>query len=219
MRHMGRLIWTLSLWIVCASAGTCGQYPSSMPWLGLLVAKNNSSASTSPPIVATPQWKIFVTAGVSSPYIGVSGFDADCMGDTNKPADSSVYKAMIVEGTTRRACSTPMCGGGAAEGIDWVLKPSHRYVRASDSADLFTAGSAAVFSFGTWSNPPDAAALSFWTGLTASWTNSPSNCLSWANNLGGTFGATGNSSSTNSSVISATALDCTGSYHLLCVEQ
>ena len=45
---------------------------------------------------------------------GISGADARCSSDGNKPS-TGTYKAMIVSGTTRRACSTANSGGGSSE--------------------------------------------------------------------------------------------------------
>ncbi len=197
----------------------CQRYPESNPVLWLFLVQGIPAAAASPALPG-PAFQVFVTSSTVSPYLGIGGFDNECMTDPVKPSGGSTYKAMVVQGTTRRACVSAGCAtSGAAEGIDWVLQPSRRYVRATDFAELFTANSAGVFSFGSWQSPPSAISVSFWTGLTASWTNSASHCLSWSNNLAGTYGATGDASATNSAVVAGAALDCTGSYHLLCVEQ
>ncbi|HLD45750.1 MAG TPA: DUF1554 domain-containing protein, partial [bacterium] len=65
--------------------------------------------------------KIFVTDATYNGNLGgVAGADALCEADANKPA-TGTYKALIVDGVARVACTTANCGGGAGENIDWVL--------------------------------------------------------------------------------------------------
>ena len=47
--------------------------------------------------------------------------DQKCSDDVDKPS-TGTYNAMVVAGTTRRACSSANCGGGTGEHIDWVLQ-------------------------------------------------------------------------------------------------
>ena len=52
---------------------------------------------------------------------GIAGADAVCNSDAAKPSITpNIYKAMIVDGTTRKASTTTNAGDGQ---IDWVLLP------------------------------------------------------------------------------------------------
>lgn len=68
----------------------------------------------------TPKYKTFITAAKFNGDIQSAGgqataiesADSLCMADANKPTDSSTYKAMLVDGTNRLACTTSLCSGG-----------------------------------------------------------------------------------------------------------
>ncbi|MBE7440417.1 MAG: DUF1554 domain-containing protein [Spirochaetales bacterium] len=144
---------------------------------------------------------------------GVSGADAKCnSADANKPG-SGTYKAMIVQGTTRRACSTANCTS-SSENIDWVFKPGAQYYRSNRTTLIGTASSAGIFASAVW----DTGETRFWTGLGSDWTNSANHCLSWTSGDNGQAGSYGLTDGTTS------AMDCTGSggwgnSYLLCVLQ
>ena len=69
---------------------------------------------------------LFVTAaGYNGNLGGVSGADAKCMADANKPSDGKTYKAMLTDGSTRIACTSANCTtSGNAEHLGWVLHPA-----------------------------------------------------------------------------------------------
>ena len=147
--------------------------------------------------------------------------DAFCMGDANYPA-TGTFKAMLVEGTNRRACTTANCSGGTAEHIDWVLKPTTAYVRAVGGLVIMTTNANGVFPFGTLTNSMGAGGATYWTGLAADWTVDAKICTGWTSNAGGANqGNKGLESSTSSlSVGGAGGLpQCNNTYTLLCVEQ
>ena len=150
---------------------------------------------------------------------GISGADARCSSDGNKPS-TGTYKAMIVSGTTRRACSTANCGGGSSENIDWVLKPSTKYYRADGTTEIFTTNAAGIFVYGTATNTISNTSVGVWTGVNIDWTNTAGDCTAWTSTAGttGRGSAAFNTSDDMISIDQAAA--CTASaYSLYCVEQ
>jgi hypothetical protein len=90
---------------------------------------------------------IFTTSGTNNGnFGGMAGADAYCTSDANKPTRGT-YKAMLVDGTNRVACTSSFCGGsGVSEHVDWVLDPTTLYSR-SDGTPIGTTTSAGVFTF------------------------------------------------------------------------
>jgi hypothetical protein len=157
---------------------------------------------------------------------GVTGADALCDGDANKP-DGATYKALLVDGANRRACvnanCTPTNGG---DGLDWVFQPNATYYR-DDGGGNFTAviatNASRVAAFPLATNGFSASgANEYWTGLETDWTVAFSgvdlDCANWA---GAGSGQTGIGGSASSDAVSFGTPLCAiaGSYHLLCVEQ
>jgi len=112
---------------------------------------------------------------------GVSGADAQC---NSSPPIAGSYKALLVDGTTRVACTSAQCAtSGAAEGSDWALAPNTKYVRPDGTTVIGTTSAAAIFPF------PLAASIgtsgvSYWTGLNANWTTSADSCSGWTQTSG-----------------------------------
>ena len=192
------------------------------PLAALALASSTSSAagsSTSGTHVSLN--RIYLTTSVitGGNLGGISGADARCSSDGNKPS-TGTYKAMIVSGTTRRACSTANCGGGSSENIDWVLKPSTKYYRADGTTEIFTTNAAGIFVYGTATNTISNVSLGVWTGLNIDWTNTAGDCTAWTSTAGttGRGSAAFNTSDDMISIDQAAA--CTASaYSLYCVEQ
>jgi len=167
--------------------------------------------------------KIFVTSNAFQGNIGggagsgIQRADNMCNSDPNKP-DSNTYKAMIVDGTNRRACSTSNCID-PNENIDWVFKPNTDYYRPNGTY-LFTTNSAGIVTTDI-ANPILAGSnYPYWTGLASDWTISPSaHCNNWTDNLSSYAGKVGSSNATNSYWYSSSALFCSSLNALLCVEQ
>lgn len=187
-------------------------------------------------------YKVFVTASTYNGNLqgaaanGPLGADAKCNADTNKPATGS-FKAMLTDGTNRNACSTDNCGGAGAnsgENIDWVFQAGRIYIRASDSASLFspTAAAGIVVAPGTILNHSFDSGTTkyFWTGFavtnywqeaTAQTTNS---CDDWTNGsataTASQGGRVGISNATDYTAFrSGSGQSCSNTYHLVCVEQ
>lgn len=148
---------------------------------------------------------------------GIRGADAICTGDANRP-DSRAYKAMVVDGTSRIACSTASCSGGPAEHVDWVFSASTTYYRPGLAVTIGTTTANGIFSF-----PLDNAFVAdsslIWTGLNSNWTTG-NHCGSWTSGDWGSAGDYGASGSPISSVIYSATDTCHVGYgNLICVSQ
>ncbi len=148
---------------------------------------------------------------------GITGADALC---SNSPPFVGTYKALLVDGTTRVACTSAQCTtSGAAEGVSWVLAPNTKYVREDGTTVIGTTSAAAIFVF------PLAASIgtngdSYWTGLNTDWTTSSNSCSGWTQTSGVSASA-GLANTSDSQAISGVIDSCatlTGAF-LVCVEQ
>ena len=197
-------------------------------YITLLVIYCGGCSSSDVPV--NPMYKTFVTAATFNGDIqtaggqatGIASADALCMADTNKPADSSTYKAMLVDGTNRVACTTSLCSGGTSEHIDWVLQPNAEYYRSDGTTLILKTNANGVFDFGAnLTNSFDTAASTYWTGMEIDdWTGDVNNrCLGWTlGEIGPAIGAYGMGDQTNSSSISGSDF-CNAFRSLVCVEQ
>ena len=124
-----------------------------------------------------PAGKIIYLTGTpkKANFGGVSGADTLC--NASPPSPGS-YKALIVDGTTRVACTSAHCvTSGATEGVDWVLAPNTKYVRA-DNTVIGTTSAAGIFAF-PLTNSIGEIGYSYWTGLSGDWTTSADTCTGW----------------------------------------
>lgn len=187
--------------------------------------------------IETAVYKVFVTAATFNGDLkgaaadGPAGADLKCNADANKPS-TGTYKAMLTDGTNRRACTTDNCGGGAGENYYWVFQPGEIYVRSTDSASLFTANASGIIlapaaNMLNHSFDSGTPAKEYWTGFaqTSYWQKaSPTlsfTCSDWTSNAPvADGGRVGTSDSTNySSIRNGSGRSCDLLYHLLCVEQ
>lgn len=168
--------------------------------------------------------KIFLTAGTWSggSVAGVSGADSKCSADTNNPG-SGTYKAMIVDGTNRVACTSANCvTGGTSEGTDWVFIAGITYVQSDGTTELFTADDNGVYTgtlstaISNWDNPSENDRA--WTGLNTDWTSGSNNCTNWAESSG-YYGAYSNYTYTAAWFGASGGDSCTRTFPLICVEQ
>lgn len=150
---------------------------------------------------------------------GVAGADVLCMQDPNKPSEGT-YKALIVDGIVRRACTTANCVNASQEHIDWVLQPVTTYYRTDGNTQLFTTNTRGIFEFGNFDNPfwsggPDY----FWSGFQYhSWITDPNTAAGWTDERWG--GGCGYLHVTDAGAIAAAACGGGGpGLHLVCVEQ
>ncbi len=163
--------------------------------------------------------KIFVSSNSYNGNMGgVAGVDAKCMSDTAYPG-TGTYRALIVDGVNRVACTTANCSGGASENVNWVLQPYTTYVRASGGATLFFTNAAGIFVFGAMTNSFTGTAQTYYTGLSSDWTTPVGlNCSQWTSTAGNFRYGVGNA--TNGQAIAMGALACTDNFwRLYCVEQ
>lgn len=155
--------------------------------------------------------------------------DYQCNHDTNKPADSKSYKAMIVLTGVRVACTTANCQtNGDNEHIDWVLKPSTTYKNLANNVIDITSP-IGLFTFDHHNIPDDTYELDnpihnfgnyAWTGMRANYTSHASQCQNWTSNSSGQAGAAGISGSVTTSLFfSSPTSSCDGFIKLICVEQ
>jgi hypothetical protein len=153
---------------------------------------------------------------------GIAGADAFCNNDEGKPESPGVgtglYKALMVAGTTRVACTSALCPLG--ERVDWVLTKNTIYAR-SDGTIIGTTNSLQLFEFPLNAEvyTPDLGVPLSWTGLNANWTSDPANnCTEWGNSVGGS-GAVGKANEVLSQSIRNGQVDCEETQNLYCVEQ
>lgn len=189
-------------------------FSSSCMNIGLLEQLENPGKSSSS---CGNDCRIFVTANTYNGNSGgPAGADARCMNDSGRPNSATRWKAMVVASGARTACTSSSCGtGGAAENLNWVMKPNATYRRPDGSIYALTNGSA-IFSFPLAAGiGPTAAGI--WTGLAGDWTQS-SNCLGWTVD-DSTLGAVGEGGSNSATVINWTNSACSSGQLLYCVEQ
>jgi len=204
---------------------------------------NNPGSDNNNPndqIVPCAQCKTFITAvqytgdliteeggGLAS---GILAADALCMADANYTNDVGgvgTYKALIVDGVNRIACTSANCiTGGSAENLNWVLHPSAEYYRSDGTTLVMTTNSNAIhdFSGGDLSASFDTGANNFWTGINpATWIVNR-HCSQWtsSSNAGGNanIGDGGRTDFVDLNVIGGGAASCNAQWGgLLCVEQ
>lgn len=138
--------------------------------------------------------RIFMTASAKNPpNVGLAALDALCNASANRPT-LDPYKALL-GASTRRACTTANCSGGAVEHQAWVLKPGTSYY-GGDGLTLIgqTKATAGIFTFPLAAAWAGAGAAHTWSGLNADWTNAVDSCADWtsllANGEGGVLGFT-----------------------------
>jgi hypothetical protein len=166
--------------------------------------------------------RTFITStGLNGNIGGVVGADALCNADAAKPSIlPNVYKAMIVDGITRRASSSPNAGNSQ---IAWVLLPNTTYFRSDGTTQIMTTNANSIFIFGMLTNSFGVSMIPYWTGLNADWTTSSNRCVTGWTIAGGSPGNAGQDGATDSAAIEgitppAPMCNTTVS-RLLCVQQ
>jgi len=168
-----------------------------------------------------PTYLVFEGSGTNDgSFGGPSAADQLCQAAASQRALSSAltFKAMVVDGVNRIACSSANCGtSGAAEGVDWVLQPAAQYVRP-DGTPVAATDTNGLLTF-PLTNSIGASAGSVWTGLSSDWTTSANNCSGWTTNNSGVSGAQGSAGASDSTAISASPATCDTSVSFYCVQQ
>lgn len=172
-------------------------------------------------IPCTSSCRIFVTDSTPTGNVGsIAAADALCMADANYPAGSGTFKAMFVDGTNRRACTSASCvTSGVAEHVDWVLAASTSYVR-TDNTSIGTTSTLGLLP-GTLNASWNGLATFTWTGLDSNplWV-ADVNCSNWTSASNGTSGSRGVNNNTDiQSAIGIGTSTCDNQRHLICVEQ
>jgi len=127
------------------------------------------------------------------------------------------YKAMIVDGTNRRACTTAGCSM-EGEHINWVLQANTIYTRNDLKTVVGITNASATFAF-PLQNAFSPGANIIWTGLQASWISSTNNCSKWSKGAKGTKGVSGDANVITSTSIYREDSKCNSSFFILCVEE
>jgi len=128
--------------------------------------------------------RIFVTNATHNGGIGgISVADAKCLNDSNNPLGpgNGNWKAMVVDGSARRSCTTDGCSGGLGEQIDWVLKPNTTYTRP-DGTIIATTNPVGLFTFPLENAIAPLTSVYAWTGLNNLWQTTSINCVGWTDN-------------------------------------
>jgi|GEM_PF-1288804 len=175
------------------------------------------SARTWCPASGASACYVFVSTGTANGLIGAVGSDSICNGDGSRPVLSSKYRAVIHDGTVRRACTTANCGGGASENINWAFHPSTLY-QLSGGSDVFTTNSAGIFVYGTQTTAFNSGSNFYATGLDADWTSSL-NCSNWLTSNSLMSYRIGDPAATGTAAISYTNDMCNIARRRLCAEQ
>lgn len=173
--------------------------------------------------------KMYLTATTYGGNLGgIPGADTKCnMADANKPA-TGTYKALLVDGIARRACTSANCvSGGVFEHIDWVLHPTTTYVRSSDGGTIFITNASGVNPINLIGVITTATTTAYWTGIANTiswdWITNTATCSSWTDGVTASCGSYGLSSWTDSRSIAITSALGNGNgttvTKLLCVEQ
>jgi len=205
----------------------------------LVKDQNDVTAIYTPQTVTTLHHKlIFVTDNLYDPStLGINSgkIQADDYCESEKPAGSGTFKAMIAIPTVREACRTHAnCMNGSTllkdDGIGWVMAPNTSYENKRGKY-LWTTNEAGIVYLGASSLPAaiyDSDGLPKpWTGLTSDW-RTGDNCDNWTSNSSSSQANYGLATSTNSSSWGGSPHACNGweqvnhTYlydNLYCVEQ
>lgn len=163
---------------------------------------------------------IFVTNTLYDGNLGgVAGADARCNSDSAKPIPTATYKALLVDGATRIACTSGGCSTGSTEHTDWVLKPNQSYYNVAGDVIAATDVNGLFPNNLTNSIKPLSSNYS-WTGLFIDWTTHSSHCNGWTDNTNSSYGAAGKHDKTiNNGSFNDSAIQCDSTVPLYCVQQ
>lgn len=160
-----------------ASSGTCTDGTCNYDATTTDCADTGMTCSTVDEVDQCVGKMIFLTASPTNANLsGVAGADALCSAEA--PNDSA-YKALIVDGVARVACTSADCGdSGSDEQVDWVLAPSTLYQRL-DGTVIGTTNDVGIFPHESMLQASIAGGNVYYTGLSEDWTTSPDTCDGW----------------------------------------
>ncbi|WP_232369463.1 DUF1554 domain-containing protein [Leptospira abararensis] len=182
---------------------------------GFIKNSDINSVSISCVISCNP-CRIFLSNSGYAPNPGSAvSFDTLCSTDGNYPG-TGTYKAMVVDGVTRRASVSANLGDGQ---INWIFAPNRAYYQPEGTIGTTSSGGLFISTLTTRFS----ANSKYWTGLNADWTTNTSNtCNQWSSNLGTYNGIMGQGNSTSVTVITTgwAPEPCNANIQqLICVEQ
>jgi len=157
------------------------------------------------------------TTATTGGFGGPSAADALCSSarDIRASTDAAV-KAVLAQGTTRRACTTANCSN-PADNIDWPLIPSTTYYNY-DGQVIGTTNPAGIFIFPVMNAAAPGSGYYAFTGLTADWRNTTLNCTDWTDGVVGIDVDVGLPRYADSNMIAAASVRCNALTRLLCTE-
>ncbi|EID99722.1 PF07588 family protein [Leptospira licerasiae serovar Varillal str. VAR 010] len=168
--------------------------------------------------------KMFAIAAVKADVGGgLSGLDSQCNSDSNKPSGGGTYKALVVDGTNRVACTSANCAtSGASEHVDWVLKANKKYVQSDGTTVIGTTTSNGIFTF-PLSNPFQSTFSGTnltVTGMFADWTSSGNNCSGWSTASSSSANFADHTATSTDAIYAGGSIGCSSSaMKIVCVEQ
>lgn len=124
--------------------------------------------------------------GVNANQMGITGnapavADSYCrdfdIADRSVNRSATNLSALFVDDTHRKACTTPLCSGGAAENLNWPV-PANTLFYNSRGGIVGTTNSAGIFPVDL-SNSVTEYRETLVTGLSMDWTNLTDNCNGW----------------------------------------
>ena len=160
------------------------------------------------------------TASMDGNLGGIVGADAKCMADAQ--ATGGTFKAMVVDGINRTACTSNNCStGGTSEHVNWIFQPNTYYFRIDNSTCIGKTNSNGLLTTPLLNTYRDAvgtnAAFRLWTGLTSAWKTN-ADCSHWTAAAG--IGGHSRLDSLDSQAVNYSTQNCSDSgNYILCVEQ
>lgn len=192
---------------------SCGKNSGSAPSLSVVQPSNSSGSGSSGTPTPTPTCttcKIFVSNATTDGYMGaneasaLANADSICNNDSNKPAGSTLYKAVL-------SSSTRVSTNGA-------LKANTSYYRTDGTTLIGSTNSYGSLSF-PFSNSVSTSSFTVWTGMNTSYGSIGPTCSNWTTNSNGSGGHSGLTNYVNSRAIYMYQDVCNNSNHLMCAEQ
>lgn len=158
---------------------------------------------------------VTVSIPLISNVVAVSGADALCQMDANRPAQAASVKAFIVNPGVRVASISPGAGDGQ---VDWVLYANRQYRRA-DGTVIGTTGANRLLMFNLTNSFTGAIGEWHMAGIENDWTSSAMNCGGWMG--GGGSALMGDLAAVTVNALGGFgSISCaTGPLKLFCVEQ
>ncbi|EPG66178.1 DUF1554 domain-containing protein [Leptospira wolffii] len=190
--------------------------------VALLATQSQSSSGGS--CSTTGPCKVFVIAATKADVGGgLSGLDSQCNSDSNKPSGGGTYKALVVDGTNRVACTSANCAtSGTSEHVDWVLRANKKYVQSDGTTVIGTTTSKGIFSF-PLSNPFQTTVSGTnltVTGLNTNWTSGSNNCTGWSTASSSSADFGDHTATTTDAINAGGYIGCaSSSMKSICIEQ